>query len=49
MACRKLVQGNQTIAEIAQECGFCDQSYLTKEFARMMRVTPQVYRDSHRG
>ena len=48
MACRKLAQGNQTIAEIAQECGFCDQSYLTKEFARMMRVTPQVYRDTHR-
>ncbi len=46
-ACRDLIHSNKTIAQIAQDCGFCDQSYLTKEFARLMRVTPQVYRDTH--
>lgn len=46
-ACRQLIQSNHTIARIAVECGFCDQSYMTKEFARLLRVTPQVYRDSH--
>lgn len=47
-ACRMLTQTNLPIAQIASECGFCDQSYMTKEFARLMRVTPQAYRDSHR-
>ncbi|MBK1878148.1 AraC family transcriptional regulator [Pelagicoccus mobilis] len=46
-ACRELVQTNQTIAEIAANCGFCDQSYMTKEFARLMQATPQVYRETH--
>ncbi len=46
-ACRELIQSNHTIARIALDCGFCDQSYMTKEFARLMQVTPQVYRDSH--
>jgi len=46
-ACRELIHGSHTIAQIAQDCGFCDQSYLTKEFARLMRITPQAYRDSH--
>ncbi len=46
-ACRELIHSNHTIAQIAQECGFCDQSYLTKEFARLMQITPQVYRDTH--
>ena len=46
-ACRKLIHGNHTIARIAMDCGFCDQSYMTKEFARLMQITPQVYRDTH--
>ena len=46
-ACRALIQSNLTIAQIAANCGFCDQSYMTKEFARLMRVTPQVYRDTY--
>ncbi len=46
-ACRELIHGNHTIAQIAQDCGFCDQSYLTKEFSRLMRITPQAYRDTH--
>ncbi len=46
-ACRNLIHTNHTIAQIALDCGFCDQSYMTKEFARLMRITPQVYRDTH--
>lgn len=46
-ACCKLIEGSMTIAQIAASCGFCDQSYLTKEFVRLMQVTPQVYRDTH--
>ncbi|MEM9160793.1 MAG: AraC family transcriptional regulator [Verrucomicrobiota bacterium] len=46
-ACRELIHSNMTIAQIASSCGFCDQSYMTKEFARLMQVTPQVYRDTH--
>ncbi len=46
-ACRELIHTNHTIAQIAQDCGFCDQSYLTKEFARLLRITPQAYRDTH--
>ena len=46
-ACRLLTQTNLPIAQIATDTGFCDQSYMTKEFARLMRITPQAYRDSH--
>lgn len=46
-ACRGLIHSNHTIAQIALDCGFCDQSYMTKEFARLMRITPQVYRNTH--
>lgn len=46
-ACRLLSQSALPIAQIAADCGFCDQSYMTKEFGRMLRTTPQVYRDTH--
>lgn len=46
-ACRDLIQSGHSIAKIAMGCGFSDQSHMTKEFARLMQVTPQVYRDTH--
>lgn len=46
-ACRMLAQSALPIAQVAVECGFCDQSYMTKEFGRVLRTTPQVYRDIH--
>lgn len=46
-ACRLLSQSALPIAQIAVDCGFCDQSYMTKEFGRMLRTTPQVYRDTY--
>lgn len=46
-ACRELVCTSHLLADIAQLCGFCDQSYMTKEFARIMKTTPQAYRTAH--
>jgi AraC-like DNA-binding protein len=48
-ACRQLTQTNNLLADIAQRCGFCDQSYMTKEFTRIMKTTPQAYRRTHAG
>lgn len=46
-ACRELIHSNCTLAEVAAACGFCDQSHMTREFGRIMKVTPQVYRDTY--
>ena len=43
-ACHRLTNGRQTIAEIAQQTGFYDQSYFTKQFRRQMKMTPLAYR-----
>ena len=41
-ACRQLRAG-YSIAETALNCGFCDQSYFSKEFRKAMGVTPRNY------
>lgn len=38
----------QSIAEIANACGFCDQSYLTHVFQDVKGITPRQFRDSAR-
>jgi AraC family transcriptional regulator len=40
-----LVHSPSTLAEIAQKCGFCDQSHLTNHFRRIVGMTPRRYRD----
>lgn len=35
---------NLSIAEIAQRCGFTDQSHLTKQFKRLVGITPKAIR-----
>jgi AraC-like DNA-binding protein len=47
-AAELLVNTELTIAEIAQNSGFNDQSYLNKVFLRHMQKTPQQYRLSVR-
>ena len=44
MACRQLAQTDSDIATIAQECGFCDQSYFTRQFRTHTGMTPLKYR-----
>jgi AraC-like DNA-binding protein len=48
MSCHGLVFSGRSIAAIAAECGFSDQSHFTKEFRRLMGETPRSYRRRHR-
>ena len=47
MSSRALVFTSKTLAEIAAQFGFTDQSHFTKEFRRFMDTTPRVYREQH--
>lgn len=48
-ACELLAETDQTVAAIAAEAGFCDQSYFTKVFRKIRRTTPKQYRDMARA
>ena len=43
-----LTDGATAIAEIAQECGFCDQSHFTRTFRKHVGMTPAVFRKERR-
>ncbi len=47
-AAKLLVRTCQTLSFIAQEAGFCDQSYFSKVFRKYKGVTPAAYRQAHR-
>jgi AraC-like DNA-binding protein len=44
LSCRALAQSELSLAAIAEEHGFADQSHFNKEFRRMMGETPRAYR-----
>ena len=44
-ACHLLESSKDSLSEIALACGFSDQSSFTRQFGRMVGVTPKVYRD----
>ncbi|MFK5924980.1 MAG: helix-turn-helix domain-containing protein [Verrucomicrobiota bacterium] len=46
-AAAALVRTEQQIAEIAEECGFCDQSHLSREFKRFFGAAPLKWRSQH--
>jgi AraC-like DNA-binding protein len=46
-ACKLLVRSSHTLAQIANETGFCDQSYFSKVFRRYKDMTPAKYREQH--
>ena len=48
-ACEMLAETDQTVAAIASEAGFCDQSYFTHVFQKIFKTTPKQYRDTARG
>jgi AraC-like DNA-binding protein len=43
-ACNALTKSNKALVEIAVSCGFSDQSHFSKNFKRIMNVTPAEYR-----
>lgn len=47
MSCRPLVFSRASLAEVASNCGFADQSHFTREFRRVMNETPGAYRARH--
>jgi len=44
MSCSALVFSRKSLAEVATEFGFADQSHFTKEFRKFMSETPRAYR-----
>ena len=48
-ACRLLLETNDTITSIAQQCGFYDHSYFTKQVVRHMGIRPKEYRKQYGG
>lgn len=47
MASRALVFTSQSLVEVAQECGFSDQSHFTREFHKHFGRTPRDYREHY--
>jgi len=44
VACELLCRTDHSLAEIADVCGFCDQSYFTRVFQDVKGVTPRQFR-----
>ena len=44
-----LINGNESVAEIAIQCGFCDSNYFCKQFRRTFSVSPRTFRQSYRN
>jgi AraC-like DNA-binding protein len=47
MACQALINTDNSISSIAYKTGFCDHSYLSKEFLKATGKTPKEFRDDH--
>jgi AraC family transcriptional regulator len=48
-ACRKVAESDQSLAEIATEAGFYDQSHFSHTFKRMTGLTPAEFRVTFRA
>jgi AraC family transcriptional regulator len=44
LVCLQLQTTSQPVAQIAVNCGFCDQSHLGRVFRRVLRVSPAAWR-----
>lgn len=40
----RLLEGDETIACVAQQCGYCDHSAFTRSFLKLVGMTPSRYR-----
>jgi AraC-like DNA-binding protein len=47
LSCHALVNSRKSMAEIATEFGFSDQSHFNREFRKLMAETPGSYRERH--
>jgi len=45
--CQALATSDRTISSIAQMTGFFDHSHLTRQFVRIVGMTPREYRRKH--
>ena len=45
----RLTTSNETIAAIALDCGFYDHSHFTRNFSKIMGVSPKEYRKRYMG
>ena len=43
-ACQQLVSTRSTLAQVADRCGFADQSHFNRDYKRMTGMTPRAYR-----
>lgn len=48
-ACEMMEQTDQSLAEIAQGCGFADQSHLSRTFRAVMGSSPAAWRRARRS
>lgn len=46
LACVLIGASSRPLAQIALDCGFCDQSHLTRTFAKRLGTTPARWRQS---
>jgi AraC-like DNA-binding protein len=45
LACELLLHSRESLAAIADRCGFCDQSYFTRVFRDVKGLTPRQFRE----
>lgn len=45
LACEMIRRNGKSLAEIAADCGFCDQSYFTRVFQDLKGMTPKQFRE----
>jgi AraC family transcriptional regulator len=48
LACERLRDSSLSLAAIALDAGFTDQSHFTRVFKRLIGATPAVFRREHR-
>ena len=48
IASRALMETDKSLADIALQCGFADQSHFSREFRRQFGRTPREYREYYR-
>ena len=40
---QKLLAAGKKVTEVAQDCGFFDQSHFDREFKKMLGISPEIY------